>query len=166
MNVKAGFGVLKTYKGQSGWDETYKSVEIKKRLVALGPADENGEIPYTEEVYEVVTETPIKDVIASQEDSCGLEAYLKPYRLAGTLPPDVEVSDKVQDFTQFDAAGDFRVSGKVDELFASLPVELQQKYGSPESLLKNITDAVIAEYVSCKVNEKPVVEKKEEKKDE
>lgn len=166
MSVKAGFGVLKDYEGQSGWDETYKSVEIKKRLIPLGPAAEDGEIPYTEEIYEVVTETPIKDVIASQEDSCGLEAYMKPYRLAGTLPPDVEVTGDVQDFTQFDDAGDLRVSGKVEELFGSLPVELQQKYGSPESLLRNITDAAIAEYVASKVIEKPVVEEKEEKKDD
>lgn len=163
MSAKAGFSVRKSYEGQTNWDTTYKSVEIKKRLVPLGDADENGEIPYTEEVVEVVTETPIKDVIDSQKDSCGLEAYLKPYRLQGIEPPDVEVSSDVQDFTGFENAGDLRVSGKVDELYNSLPKDLRDKYGSPEKLLRDITDSAIAEYVQSKV--KPV-EEKEEKKDE
>lgn len=164
MSIKAGFAVRKDFVGKGDWDKTYKDVQIKKRLVPLGPADENGEIPYTEEVYEVVNETPIKDVIAAQEDSCGLEAYLKPYRLSGTMPPDVEVSKEVQDFTIFDNAGDLRVSGKVDELYASLPVDLREKYGSPEKLLRDITDSAIAEYIESKI--KKTEEKKEEEVNE
>lgn len=163
MSKKAGLLLSKTYEGQGNWDTTYKNVEIKKKLVPLGDADENGEIPYTEEIVEIVTETPIKDVIASQKDSCGLEAYLKPYRLQGIEPPDVKVSADIQDFTMFDGAGDLRVSGKVDELYYSLPQDLRDKYGSPEKLLRDITDSAIAEYVQSKV--KPV-EEKEEKKDE
>ena len=163
MSKKAGLLLSKTYEGQSNWDTTYKSVEIKKKLVPLGDADENGEIPYTEETIEVVTETPIKDVILAQRDSCGLEAYLKPYRLQGIEPPDVEVLSDIQDFTPFDNVGDLRVSGKVDELYYSLPQELRDKYGSPEKLLRDVTDAAIAEYVQSKI--KPV-EEKEEKKDE
>lgn len=163
MSKKAGLLLSKTYEGQGNWDTTYKSVEIKKKLVPLGDADENGEIPYTEEVVEIVTETPIRDVLDAQKDSCGLEAYLKPYRLQGIEPPDVNVSCDVQDFTAFDDAGDLRVSGKVDELYYSLPQDLRDKYGSPEKLLRDISDAAIAEYVESKLKSE---EKKEEKKDE
>lgn len=162
-SVKAGFAVVKDYEGEKVFDQTYKDVQLKKKLVPLGPRGEDGEIPYTEEVVEIVTETPIKDVIAAQEDSCGLEAYLKPYRLAGTLPPDVEFDDKVQDFTIFDNAGDLRVSGKVDEIYASLPEDLRAKYGSPEKLLRDITDQAINDYVKSKLK-KPVEDEEEEEK--
>lgn len=162
--VKAGFSVRKTYEGEGNWDTTYKDVQFKKKLVPLGPADENGEIPYTEEIVEIVHETPIKDVIAAQEDSCGLEAYLKPYRLQGVLPPEVEVTKDVQDFSIFDDCGDLRVSGKVDELYNSLPEDLRSKYGSPEKLLRDITDSAIQEYVASKL--KKPEEIKEDVKDE
>lgn len=164
MSVKAGFDVRKTYEGEKDFDTTYKSIEIKKRLVPLGPAGENGEIPYTEEIYEVITETPIQDVLDAQRDSCGLEAYLRPYRMAGQLPPDVEVTKDIQDFTQFDENIDLRVSGRVEELFNSLPEDLRDKYGSPERLLREINDAALAEYVASKL--KKPEEKKEEKKDD
>ena len=32
-SVVCGFGVRKDYKGQDGWDEIYKDVELKKKLV-------------------------------------------------------------------------------------------------------------------------------------
>ena len=159
-SVVCGFAVRKDYKGQGDWDETYKDIQLKKKLVPLGPADENGEIPYVEELVEIVHETPIKDVIAAQEDSCGLEAYLKPYRLAGVNPPDVEFKEGVQDFTIFDGGEDLRCSGMVEKIFSSLPQDLQAEYGSPEKLLKEINDAAIESYA------KKVIEEASKKKAE
>lgn len=166
-DIVAGFAVRKDYEGEKDFDTTYKSIELKKRLVPLGKADENGDIPYTEEIVEIVTETPIADVLASQSDSVGLEAYLKPYRLAGTEPPDVEVLSEVQDFTMFDKAEDLRVSGSVDKLFASLPEDLRNEYGSPEKLLRDISDKAIKDYFDRVIAERSKktdkVEKEEEK---
>lgn len=161
--VVSGFAVRKTYEGEKDFDTTYKEVELKKKLVPLGPADEDGEIPYTEEIIEIVHETPIKDVIAAQEDSCGLEAYLKPYRVQGIEPPQVEIGEGVQDFTQFDDVGDLRASGTVEKLFGSLPVEIQAEYGSPERLLREINDAAIEDFAKKYIAEKM---KKSEEKEE
>ena len=165
-SVVCGFAVRKDYKGQDGWDETYKDIELKKKLVPLGPADENGEIPYVEELVEIVHETPIKDVIAAQEDSCGLEAYLKPYRAAGMNPPGVEFEDGVQDFTIFDGGEDIRCSGMVEKIFSSLPQDLQAEYGSPEKLLKEINDVAIESYAKkvIEASKKKAEEKVEEEK--
>lgn len=162
-SVVCGFAVRKTYEGQKDFDETYKSIELKKKIVPLGPADENGEVPYTEQLVEIVSETPIKDVIAAQNDSCGLEAYLKPYRAAGELPPDAEFTDRINDFTQFDDVGDLRQSGMVEKLYASLPQELKDQYGNPEKLLKEVNDAVIEDYVKKFIEAR--IKKPEEKKE-
>lgn len=163
-SVVAGFAVRKTYEGEKDFDTTYKEVELKKRLVPLGPAGEDGEIPYTEEVIEIVHETPIKDVIAAQNDSCGLEAFLKPYRIQGIEPPDVSIGDGIQDFTQFDETGDLRASGTVEKLFGSLPAEMQSEYGSPEKLLREINDAAIEDFAKKYIAEK--MKKPEEVKED
>lgn len=162
MPNTAGFAVRKSYKGQKDFDTTYKDVQLVKRLVPLGPADDNGNIPYTEEVKEVVTETPIKEVISRSEGDCGLEAFLRPYQATGTTPPDVEVTPNIDDFTQFDGVGDLRASGEVERLFNSLPADLQAAYGTPENLLKKMNDQVLADYVASKVykpEEKPIEDK-------
>jgi len=164
-DVVCGFGVRKTYEGEKDFDQTYKEIELKKKLIALGPADESGEIPYTEEIVEIIHETPIKDVIAAQEDSCGLEAYLKPYRASGLTPPDAEILPGVQDFTIFDGGEDLRTSGMVEKIFSSLPQEMQDQYGSPERLLREVSDAAIEDYFKKLVaaKEKPVEKESEEK---
>lgn len=163
-DVVSGFALRKTYEGEKDFDQTYKEVELKKKLVPLGPAGEDGEIPYTEEIVEIVHETPIKDVIASQNDSCGLEAYLKPYRLQGIEPPEVVVGEGLQDFTQFDEVGDLRASGTVEKLFGSLPEEIQAQYGSPERLLREINDAAIEDFAKKYIAER--LKKPEENKEE
>ena len=146
--ISAGFGVRKTYKGQKDFDTTYKDIKLVKELVPLGPADDHGHIPYTEEVREVVTETPIKEVIARSEGDCGLEAFLRPYQATGTEPPEVVIDPSINDFTQFDGTPDLRASGEVERLFNSLPADLQAAYGSPEGLLQRMTQKDFNDYIN------------------
>ena len=157
-----GFAVRKSFDGEKDFDQTYKEIHLLKKLVPVGEKNDEGEyLDYLEEITEEIIETPIKDVIAAQDDSCGLEAYLRPYRMAGQLPPDVEIDpSKINDFTQFDEVGDLRVSGAVEKLFSSLPEDLQAEYGSPEKLLREVNDSIIESYA------KKIIESRTKKPEE
>lgn len=159
-DVVCGFGCLKTYEGQKDFDETYKSVEIKKRVKKVGDGDED----FIIEEYEVVTETPIREVIDSQKDSVGIEAFMKPYILSGESLPGVEVSKEVQDFTRFpeDPADVIKVGDDMMKAFMSIDPSLRGDAKSPEEFLKTFTQDKFNAWLKSKVN----VEKVEEKKNE
>ena len=53
------------------------------------------------EEYEEVIETPIREVIDSQVDSVGIDAYIRPYELSNTPLPSAVISDEILDTTNF-----------------------------------------------------------------
>lgn len=157
--IVCGFGVRKDYEGQKDFDQTYKEVIIKKRVKKIGDGDED----FIIEEYEEVKETPIKEVLAAQVDSVGIEAYMKPYIMAGQDLPGVEVSDKVQDFTQFpeDPADAMKIGDGMMKAFNSLDPALRGEAKNVEQFLNGLSQEKIDAYIASKLN----VEKEEVKDD-
>ena len=158
--IVCGFGVRKDYEGQKGFDQNYKEVTIKKRVKKIG----DGEEDFIIEEYEDVKETPIREVIDAQVDQVGIEAYLRPYQMAGQEPPLVVVGDDIQDFSQFpeDPADAMKVGDKMMSAFYALDPALRGDAKSPEEFLASITDEKLKAYYASKLN----VEKVEEKEDD
>ena len=152
--IVCGFGVRKDYEGQKDFDQTYKEVTIKRRVKKIGDGDED----YILEEYEEVVETPISEVIGAQVDSVGIEAYMRPYLMVGQELPGVEVTDRVQDFTQFpeDPADAMKVGDAMVAAFNNLDPALRGDAGSVEEFLNGLTKEKIDAYIASKI---PNVEK-------
>lgn len=148
--VVCGFGVRKTYEGQKDFDETYKEVTIKQRVKKVG----DGENDFIIEEYEEVKETPIREVIMAQFDDVGIEAYLRPYQIAGLDIPGVEVGDDIQDFTGYpeDPADAIKIGDKMMENFNSLPSELRGDAKTPEEFFAGLTEEKWNAWLNSNVN--------------
>jgi len=135
--IVCGFGVRKTYEGQKDFDTTYKEVTIKQRVKRVGDGDND----FIIEEYEEVKEVPIREVIDAQVDSVGIEAYMRPYQLAGVDIPGVEVSDDIQDFSQFpeDPADVIKIGDAMLDNFNKLPADLRGDAKTPEEFLASLT---------------------------
>ncbi len=157
--IVCGFGVRKTYEGQKDFDQTYKSIEIKKRVKKIGEGDED----FIIEEFEVVKETPIQEVLDAQKDDVGIEAYMRPYILAGEPLPEVEISNEVQDFTQFpeDPADVMKVGDNMMQAFYSIDPSLRGDAKTPEEFLKGLTQEKFNQWLASKVK----VERKDDDKD-
>lgn len=93
----------------------------------------------------------------------GIEAYLRPYQLAGVALPDVEVSEDIMDVSQFpeDPADAIKVGDKMMESFYSLDPALRGDAKTPEEFLANLTQEKFNAWLSSKVNvEKEVKDEK------
>ena len=158
--IVCGFGVRKDYEGQKDFDQTYKEVTIKKRVKKIGDGDED----FIIEEYEEVKEGPIREVIDAQVDEVGIEAYLRPYQMAGQEPPSVVVGDDVQDFSQFpeDPADAIKVGDQMMAAFYALDPALRGDAKTPAEFLASITDEKLKAYYASKLN----VGKKEEVKED
>lgn len=162
-DVVCGFGCLKTYEGQKDFDETYKSVEVKKRVKKVGESPED----FIIEEYEVVTETPIRAVIDAQKDSVGIEAFMKPYIMSGEEIPFVGFDDvnkaPIQDFSKFpdDPITSQDAYKNMYKIWDSLDSSLKGNCKTPEEFLKSFTEEKFNNYIISKLN----VGKKEVKKD-
>lgn len=154
--IKCGFGVRKTFEGQKDFDQTYKSVEIKKRVKKIGDGDED----FIIEDYEVVTETPIQEVLDAQKDDVGIEAFMKPYVLTGEPLPNVEVDSRVQDFTKFpeDPADAIKVGDNMMKAFYSLDPALRGNAKTPEEFLKSLSEEKFKTWLMSKFPKKEVKE--------
>ena len=148
--ITCGFLVRKDYEGQKDFDQNYKEITIKKRVKKIGEGDED----FIIEEYEEVTETPIREVIDSQIDQVGIEAYLRPYQVAGVEPPSVVVGDAVQDFSQFpeDPADIAKVGDAMMQAFYSLDPVLRGDAKTPEEFLNSLTDERLKAYYASKLN--------------
>lgn len=158
--IVCGFAVRKDYEGQKDFDQCYKEVTIKQRIKKIG----DGEHDFVLEEYEDVKEIPIREVIDSQVDQVGIEAYLRPYEVAGLDLPGVEVSDAITDFSIFpdDPADVSKVGDVMMQNFYSLPADLRGDAKTPEEFLANLTQEKFNSWLEKSSN----VEKVEEKKDE
>lgn len=148
--IVCGFGVRKTYEGQKDFDQCYKESTIKQRVKKIG----DGENDFIIEEYEEIKEIPIREVIDAQVDEVGIEAYIRPYQLAGVSLPDVEVLDDVQDFTQFpeDPADAAKVGDAMMKNFYSLDPALRGDAKTPEEFLANLTQEKFESWLSSKTN--------------
>ena len=148
--VVCGFGVRKNYEGQTDFDTTYKEITIKQRVKKVG----EGENDFIIEEYEEVKEFPIQEVIDAQKDEVGIEAYLRPYTIAGVEPPAVEVSERVQDFTKFpdDSADAIKIGDQMMKEFYKLDPALRGNAKSPEEFLNNLTTERLTNWLKSKVN--------------
>lgn len=148
--IVAGFGVRKTYEGQKDFDSTYKEITIKRRVKRIGDGDED----FIIEEYEDVKETPIREIIDAQVDDVGIEAYMKPYLLAGVDLPDVKVSGEIQDFTQFpeESVYGIEVGDMMCSVWNNMDPELKGDCKSVEEFLSSITDERLKAYYASKLN--------------
>lgn len=146
--IVCGFGVRKDYEGQKDFDQTYKEVTIKKRVKKIGDGDED----FIIEEFEEVKEIPINEVLASQVDSVGIEAYMRPYTLAGESLPEVRVTDDIQDFTGFpeDPADAIKVGDSMMKTFNNLDPALKGDAKDVESFLNSLTKDKIDAYIASK----------------
>ena len=156
--IVCGFAVRKTYEGQKDFDQTYKEVTIKQRVKKIG----DGENDFVIEEYEDVKEIPIREVIDAQVDQVGIEAFMRPYQMAGLDLPGVEVSDNVDDFSQMpeDPADIIKVGDEMMKKFNSLPEDLRGDAKTPEEFFKSFSQEKFDAWLASKTN----VEKDEEKK--
>ena len=138
-----------TWEGQKDFDTCYKEVTIKQRVKKVG----DGENDFIIEEYEEVKEVPIAEVIAAQVDDVGIEAYLRPYQLAGVPVPDVQVGDDIQDFSQFpeDPADAAKVGDAMMQNFYSLDPALRGDAKTPEEFLANLTQEKFENYLKSKI---------------
>lgn len=148
--IVCGFAVRKNYEGQKDFDQTYKEITIKKRVKKIGDGDED----FIIEEFEEVNETPIKDVLAAQMDSVGIEAYMRPYLMAGQELPDIQVGEGIQDFTQFpeEPADVMKVGDEMMSTFNNLDPALRGDAKSVEEFLAGLTDEKLKNYLLSKVN--------------
>ena len=148
--IVCGFLVGKDYEGQKDFDQTYKEVTIKKRVKRVGDGDED----FIIEEYEDVKEIPIKEVIESQCDQVGIEAYMRPYQMAGVDLPGVEVSDKIFDVSNFpeDPADAIKVGDAMMKAWQSLDPMLKGDAKTPEEFLNTINDERLKAYFEAKLN--------------
>lgn len=158
--VVCGFLVRKDYEGQKDFDQTYKEVTIKKRVKKIGEGEED----FIIEEFEEVKEIPIKEVLAAQAEDVGIEAYMRPYDLAGQPLPDVRVGDDVLDVSQFpeDPADVMKVGDQMMANFYGLDPLLRGDAKTPEEFLNSITDEKLKAYYEAKLN----AGKKEVKEDD
>lgn len=147
--IVCGFAVRKDYEGQKDFDKTYKEITIKQRVKKIG----DGENDFLVEEYEEVKETPIAEVLAAQVDQVGIEAYLRPYQIAGVEPPSVHVGDEIFDTTQFpeDPADVSRVGDEMMRVFNSMDPELRGDAKNVEDFLSSITDERLKAYYASKL---------------
>lgn len=152
--IVSGFGVRKTYEGQKDFDTCYKEITIKQRVKKVADGDND----FVIEEYEEVKEVPIREVIDAQVDEVGIEAYLRPYQLAGVSLPDVEVGEDVMDVSQFpeDPADAMKVGDVMMQNFYNLDPALRGDAKTPEEFLANLTQEKFEAYLKSKV---PNVEK-------
>lgn len=148
--VVCGFGVRRDLSKQVGFDECYKETTIKQRVKKVG----DGENDFIIEEYEEVKLTPIREVLDAQVDQVGIEAYIRPYQLAGVPLPDVEVGEDVLDVSQFpeDPADAMKVGDEMMKNFYSLDPALRGDAKTPEEFLANLTQEKFDNWLMSKTN--------------
>lgn len=152
--IVCGFLVRKDYEGQKDFDQTYKEVTIKRRVKKIGDGDED----FIIEEFEDVKETPIREVIDAQVDSVGIDAFMKPYLMAGEEPPFVGYDDinkaPIQDVSQFPDDGMLSQDAysRMMETWETLDPALKGSAKTPEEFLKSFTQEKFNEYILSKLN--------------
>ena len=148
--IKCGFGVRVTYEGQKDFDECYKESTIKQRVKKIGEGPED----FIIEEYEDIKLTPIREVIDAQVDQVGIEAYIRPYQLAGVSLPDVEVGEDVLDVSQFpeDPADAMKVGDDMMQKFYSLDPALRGDAKTPEEFFASLTQEKFDNWLKSKSN--------------
>lgn len=159
--VVCGFGVRKDYEGLGDFDQTYKEVTIKQRVKKIG----DGDTDFIIEDFEEIKEIPIDEVIKSQQDEVGIEAFMRPYLAQGIEPPSVEVSENINDFSMFpeDPSDAIKIGDDMMKQFNALDPALRGDAKTPEEFLASLTKEKFEAYLMSKVNKN--VEKVEENKD-
>lgn len=161
--IVAGFGVRKTYDGQKDFDQEY----IDRKIIQVVKKVGKGEEDYILEEKVIETATPIDDVIQSQFDEAGIQAYLKPFIAAGEDLPDVKVdNDKVVDFTKCpeELADVSKLNETVMKAYGAIDPALKGNSKSVEEFLNSLTQEKIDTYIQSKIEN--VSKKEEVKKDE
>lgn len=148
--IVCGFGVRKDYEGQKDFDECYKEVTIKQRVKKIG----DGENDFIIEEYEEVKEIPIREVIDAQVDQVGIEAYMRPYQMAGMDLPGVVVGEDIADFSEMpeDPADVANVGDQMMKNFYSLPEDLRGNAKTPEEFFASFSQEKWDAWLASKVN--------------
>ncbi|QCS36571.1 hypothetical protein [Capybara microvirus Cap3_SP_468] len=135
---------------QSDFDQYYFENEVVKKFVKTGVDNEGDDVGYIQEKV-IVHKRLIKDVVAQDADSVGVEPYLKMMALSGQSLPDVSFTDEINDFTQFpeDVGDAMRLGDKANALYASLPEEIRRNY-TLDQFMQSDYEKIVSDYLALK----------------
>lgn len=153
-----GPSCARKFEGKKDFDKYYIDRVVKQVVKKTG----EGEDDYILVDKVIESKRDIQAVIQAQVPDVGIEAYMKPYLMAGEEIPDVSVTDDIQDFTAMpDNLADAIMLGEESrKKFDALPSDLKGKM-SYEEFMTNFSQTMFDEFV-----EKMLPPKEEEKKGE
>lgn len=156
VNVcKGPFGTLKNYEGQKDFDKYYLDVTEKEVFKDSGEKDEEGNSLGVVEKKLIVKKIDIQEMLNSQADSVGVEAYMRALALQGDNISDYNtlVDDKVQDFSQMpETLAEVMTAGdKAKAAFANLDPALKGNHTTIEGFLNDLTQEKIDAFIKGRV---------------
>lgn len=151
----SGFGCLwPRKKNNTVYDEFYVHKEVKEYCEKTG----EGKYDFIIKKEVVETKEPIKEVINSQADQVGIEAYMRQCIAEGMNPEEMtaEVKDAINDFTYAPEtlADALSLNDIAKKKFEALPEDLRGKCGNYQEFASFMSDKMLDEWVNSKLKKK------------
>ena len=149
------FGVRINAPAQGNFDKYYYEYEYKEVFKDSGVVDENGDRLGVVETKVIEKKIDIAELINSQADSVGVEAYMKALMVQGVDPAECNtvVSEEINDFSQCpDNLADTMLLGdKAKAAFESLDPALKGNHTTIEGFLNSLDKETLEKYYKSKL---------------
>lgn len=160
------FGVRIDAPAQKDFDKYYEEVEVKTVFKKTGQLDDDGNELGVPEDKIVIKKIDIQELINSQKDSVGVEAYIKNLMAQGVDMNDMSTivdNDKVVDYSNMpDTLAEVMTAGdKAKAAFANLDPALKGEHTTIEGFLNGLTQEKIDAYITGRIEALTANTKKE-----
>lgn len=140
---------------KSDFDKYYIDRDVKEVFKATGQVDENGDALGVVELKIIDKKLDISEVLESQRDSVGVEAYIKSLSLQGENINDfgTVVDDKINDFSEMpNTLADVMTAGdKAKEAFANMDPVLKGEHTTIEGFLNSLSQEKVDSYIKARL---------------
>lgn len=140
---------------QVDFDQFYDDISEKVIFKSTGQKDSDGNDLGVAETILVIKKVDIHELLESQRDSVGVDAYIKALTLQGENINDynTQVGEGVNDYSQFPEtlADAMTLGDKAKAAFANMDPELKGGHTTIDGFLNSLSKEVIDKYIAGKL---------------